>query len=118
VDWSEMLGSSLSSPPCVTEVSSLQRPQTATCDKNVGSSSRQAARPAREDQRTVCTHVAPSRTGASESQRAAPRQADPLRRQLPSANSTMVRTARTPTACRGVGRGRSLRTQRRRRVRH
>jgi hypothetical protein len=80
VDWSDMPGSSSSSPPCATEVSSSQWPQTATRDKNVGFSSRQAARPAREDQRTVRPRVAPSRTGASESQRAAPRQTNPPRR--------------------------------------
>jgi hypothetical protein len=80
VDWSDMSGSSSSSPPCATEVSSSQWPQTAMRDNNVGLSSRQAARPAREDQRTVRPRVAPSRTGASESQRAAPRQTDPPRR--------------------------------------
>jgi hypothetical protein len=79
VDWSDMSGSSSSSPPRATEVSSSWQPQTAVCDKNVGSSSRQAARPAHEDQRMVCPRVAPSQTGASESQRAAPRQADPPR---------------------------------------
>jgi hypothetical protein len=36
VDWSEMLGSSSSSPSCATEVSSSRRPQTAARDKNVG----------------------------------------------------------------------------------
>jgi hypothetical protein len=39
VDWSDMSGSSSSSPPCATEVSSSRQPQTATRDKNVGSSS-------------------------------------------------------------------------------
>jgi hypothetical protein len=39
VDWSDMLGSSSSSPPRATEVSSSRRPQTAARDKNVGSSS-------------------------------------------------------------------------------
>jgi hypothetical protein len=53
VDWSDMSGSSSSSPPHATEVSSSWWPQTATCDKNVGLSSRPAAHPAREDQRTV-----------------------------------------------------------------
>jgi hypothetical protein len=77
VDWSNMSGSSLSSPPRATEVSSSRWPQTAGHDKNVGSNSRQAVRPAREDQRTVRPRVAPSRMGASESQRAAPRQVDP-----------------------------------------
>jgi hypothetical protein len=45
-------------------------------DNIVGSTSRQAARPAREDQRTVRPHAAPSGTGASESQRSAPLEAD------------------------------------------
>jgi hypothetical protein len=39
VDWSDMSGSSSSSPPCATEVSSSRRPQMVTHDKNVGSSS-------------------------------------------------------------------------------
>jgi hypothetical protein len=39
VDWSDMSGSSSSSPPRATEVSSSRRPQTAARDKNVGSSS-------------------------------------------------------------------------------
>jgi hypothetical protein len=72
-----MSGSSSSSPPRAAEVSSSRRPQAAARDKNVGSSSRQAARPAREDQRSVCPCVAPSGTGASEPQRTTPRQADP-----------------------------------------
>jgi hypothetical protein len=38
VDWSDMSGSSLSSPPRATKVSSSRRPQTAARDKNVGSS--------------------------------------------------------------------------------
>jgi hypothetical protein len=64
VDWSDMSGSSSSSPPRGAEVSSSRQPQAAARDKTVGSSSRQAARPAREDQRTVRPRVAPSRTGA------------------------------------------------------
>jgi hypothetical protein len=46
VDWSNMLGSFSSSPPRATEVSSSRQPQTATREKNVGSSSRSAAHPA------------------------------------------------------------------------
>jgi hypothetical protein len=49
VDWSDMSGLSSSSPPYATEVSSSRRPQTVQCDKTVGSSSRQAAHPTRED---------------------------------------------------------------------
>jgi hypothetical protein len=45
VDWSDMSGSSSSSPPRATEVSSSRRPQMAARDKNAGSSSRPAARP-------------------------------------------------------------------------
>jgi hypothetical protein len=45
VDWSDMSGSSPSSPPRGAEVSSSRQPQAAARDKNVGSSSRQAARP-------------------------------------------------------------------------
>jgi hypothetical protein len=77
VDWRDMSGSSSSSPPRGTEVSSSRQPHAAVGDKTVGSSSRQAARPAREDQQMVRPRVAPSRTNASESQRSAPRQANP-----------------------------------------
>jgi hypothetical protein len=116
-----MSGLSSSSPPRTTEVSSSRRPKMAARDNNVDSSLRKAARPAREDQRMVRLRVEPSRTGASRPQSAAPCQADPRgsRRsvQLPSANSTMVSTAPTPTPCRGPDRGRSRRTLRQRRVR-
>jgi hypothetical protein len=47
VDWSDMSWSSSSSPPRATKVSPSRRLQAAACDKNVGSSSRPAARPAR-----------------------------------------------------------------------
>jgi hypothetical protein len=50
VDWSDMSGLSLSSPPRCTEVSSSRQLQAAARDKTVGSSSQQAAHPAREDQ--------------------------------------------------------------------
>jgi hypothetical protein len=46
VDWSDMLGSSSSSPPRGTEVSSSRQPQATVRDKTVGSSSCQAACPA------------------------------------------------------------------------
>jgi hypothetical protein len=49
-------------------------------NKTMGSNSCQPARPARGDQRTVRPRAAPGGTGASESQRSMPRQADPLRR--------------------------------------
>jgi hypothetical protein len=80
VNWSNMSGSSSSSPPCGVEVSSSRQPQATVHDKTVGSSSRQAARLTREDQRTVRPRVAPSGTGASEPQISAPHQADPPRR--------------------------------------
>jgi hypothetical protein len=80
VDWSDMPGSSSSSPPRGAKVSSSRQPQAAARDKSVGSSSRRAACPAREDQRTVRPRVVPSGTGASESLRSAPRQVGPLRR--------------------------------------
>jgi hypothetical protein len=80
VDWSNMSGSSSSSLPRGAEVSSSCRPQATGRDKTVGSSSRQAAPPTRENQRKVRSHAAPNGTGASEPQRPAPRQADPPRR--------------------------------------
>jgi hypothetical protein len=46
VDWSNMSGSSSSSPPRGGDVSSSRRPQVAGRDKTVGSSSRQTAPPA------------------------------------------------------------------------
>jgi hypothetical protein len=121
VDWSDMSGSSSSSPPRGTEVSSSRQPQVVVGDKTVGSSSHQAARPAREDQRTVRPRVAPSGTGASESQRSAPRQADPRegRRsdRRPPASLTMAPTAPTLTTCRGADRVGSRHTRHRRRAR-
>jgi hypothetical protein len=122
VDWSEMSGSSSLSPPYAIEVSSSRQLQTATCDKKVGSSSRQAARPAHEDQRTVLPRVAPSGTGASEAQRVTPRQVDPLRQS--EERPTLIRqlfdglTAPTRTPCRGVDRKQSRRTRRRCRARY
>jgi hypothetical protein len=80
VDWSNMPGSSSSSPSRDIEVSSSRQPQAVVRDKSVGPSSRQVALPAREDKRAVCPHVAPDWTSASEPQRSMPRQADPLRR--------------------------------------
>jgi hypothetical protein len=57
VDWRDMSGSFSSSPPRATEVSSSRQPQTAAREKNVGSSSRSAAHPAREDQWEVRSRV-------------------------------------------------------------
>jgi hypothetical protein len=75
-----MSGSSSSSPPHGAEVSSSRRPQVTGRDKTVGSSSRQVAPPAQEDQRMVRSRAVPSGTCASEPQRSAPRQANPPRR--------------------------------------
>jgi hypothetical protein len=80
VDWSNMSGSSSSSSPRGTEVSSSWRSQATRRDKTIGSSSRQVAHPAQEDQRMVCTRAVPSGTGASTPQRSAPRQVKPLKR--------------------------------------
>jgi hypothetical protein len=90
--------------------------------KTVGSSTRQAARPAREDQRMVRSRAVPSETGASEPQRSAPVKSIPRegRRsgRCPPARSMTALTAQTLTPCRGAGRGGGRRTRRRRRARH
>jgi hypothetical protein len=80
VDWSDMLGSSSSSPPHNTEVSSSHRPAATGRDKTTGSISCQVACPAREGHRAGRSHTIPSGAGASELQRTAPRQVDPPRR--------------------------------------
>jgi hypothetical protein len=115
-----MSGSSSSSPLRDTEVSSSRRPPVTGCDKTTGSSSRQAARPAREDQRVVRPRAVPSGAGAPELQRSMPRQVDPREgrrsgRHLPASSMTAL-TAPTPTPCRGVSRGGGRRTRRRRRA--
>jgi hypothetical protein len=66
VNWSNMSGSSSSSPPRGAEISLSHRPQAAGCDKTVGSSSRQVAPLSRVDQRSVRSCAAPSGTGAFE----------------------------------------------------
>jgi hypothetical protein len=98
VDWSDMSGSSSSSPPRATEVLLLRRPQIVVREKNVGASSQIAARPAREDQRVVRPHVAPSGTSAPEAQRASPRQADPFEAVggAASSNAPSLRRLRPP----------------------
>jgi hypothetical protein len=78
--WSNMSGSSSSSPPRGVEVSSSHQPQAARRDKTVGSSSRLVATPVREDQRMTRSHATTGGTGAPEARRPAPRQADPPRR--------------------------------------
>jgi hypothetical protein len=80
IDWSNMSGSSSSSPPRGIEVSLSHRPRAARCDKTVDSSSRPAASVVREDQQMTRSCATPGRTGAPETRRPAPRQANPLRR--------------------------------------
>jgi hypothetical protein len=53
VDWSDMLGSSTSSPPRAVEVTSLRWPEPAAREGGTSSSSRSGARPVREDQRVT-----------------------------------------------------------------
>jgi hypothetical protein len=67
-------------PPRGAKVSSSRWPREAGRDKTVGSSSRQAAPPARVDQWSVRSREVHSETGTPESQRSAPREADPPRR--------------------------------------
>jgi hypothetical protein len=79
-DWSDMSGSSTSSTPRAAEVTSSRRPQIATREKNVGSSSQSAACPAREDQQVVRPHVEPGGPSAPEALlRDPPHQSDPPR---------------------------------------
>jgi hypothetical protein len=73
VDWSNMSGSSSSSPPRGAEVSSSRRPREAGHNKTVGSSSRPTAPPARVGLRSTRSRTVPSGTGAPEPQRSAPR---------------------------------------------
>jgi hypothetical protein len=80
VDWSDMSGSSTTSPPRMVEVTSSRRPEPAARKKNVGSSSRSAARPVREDQQAAHPRMAPGGSSASESRQDPPRQADLPRR--------------------------------------
>jgi hypothetical protein len=80
VDWSNMSGSSSSSPLRGAEVSSSHRPWEAGRDKVVGSSSRPAAPPVRVSLRSTRSRTAPKGTGTPEPPRYAPRQIDPPRR--------------------------------------
>jgi hypothetical protein len=73
VNWSNMLGSSLLSPPHGAEVSSSRRPRETGHDKTVGSSSRPAAPPARVGLRLTRSRTTASRTGTPKLQRSAPR---------------------------------------------
>jgi hypothetical protein len=77
VDWSDMSGSSMPSPPHMVEVTSLRQPEPITREKNAGSSLRSAAQPVRKDQQAARTHTAPGGPSASETLRDPPRQADP-----------------------------------------
>jgi hypothetical protein len=80
VDWSNMSGSSSSSPLRGAEVSSSCWPWEAGRDKVVGSSSSLAAPPVRVGLRSTRSRTAPSRTGTPEPPRSAPHQIDPPRR--------------------------------------
>jgi hypothetical protein len=80
VDWSNMSGSSSSSPLRGAKVLSLRWPREAGRDKIVGLSSHLAAPPARVGQRSTRSRTVPSGTGAPELQRPAPRKIDPPRR--------------------------------------
>jgi hypothetical protein len=80
IDWSNMSGSSLSSPHRGVEVLSSHRPQAARRDKTVGLNSRLAAPSIQEEQRMTRSRATPAGTGAPEPRRLAPRQDDPPRR--------------------------------------
>jgi hypothetical protein len=80
VDWSNMSGSSSSSPLRGAEVSSSRWPREAGCDKVVGSSSRLAAPPVRVGLRSTHSRTAPSGTGTPEPPRSVPCQIDRPRR--------------------------------------
>jgi hypothetical protein len=104
-----MSGSSSSSPSRGTEVSSSRRLQATGRNKTVGSSLRQAAPSAREDQRTVRPRAVPSGMGASEPQRSAPVKSIPQEGRRsgcrPPASFMMAPTAPTPVAGEVVGLG-------------
>jgi hypothetical protein len=115
-----MSGSSMSSPPRATKVTSSRRPQSAAREKITGSSSCSAARPAREDQRVVRPRVAPSGPDAPEVRRGLSRRANPLRRSeeqpAPSCHLFDAETTPARTPCKGANRGRGRQARRRRRV--
>jgi hypothetical protein len=80
VDYSNMSGSSSSSPLRGAEVSSSRRPREVGRDKVVGLSSCSAAPPARVGLRSTRSRTAPGGTGTPELPRSAPYQIDPPRR--------------------------------------
>jgi hypothetical protein len=77
IGWSNMSGSSSSSPPRGAEVSSSRRSQDAGHDKTVGSSSCPAGPPAHVGLRSTRSRTAPNGTSTPEPQRSAPRYIDP-----------------------------------------
>jgi hypothetical protein len=87
IDWSNMSGSSSSSPPRGAEVSSSRRPREVGHDKTVGSISRPAAPPAHVGLRSTRFRTAPSGTDTPEPHRSAPRRIDPPRRSVERSTS-------------------------------
>jgi hypothetical protein len=80
VDWRDMSWSSTPLPPCMVELISSRRIESATREKNVDSSSRSAARPVREDQQATSSRTMPGGPSASEARRDPPHQVDlPIR---------------------------------------
>jgi hypothetical protein len=80
VDWSDMSGSSTPSPPHAVEVTSSRWPEPVACEKNVGLSSRLAARPVRGEQQVGHPRTAPGGSGTPEARRDPPRRDDLQRR--------------------------------------
>jgi hypothetical protein len=117
-----MLGSSSSSPPRSTEVSSSRQPQAAVRDKTMGSSSQQLACP---PERTSGRSALVSRpAGRAPLSRRDPHRTEPTlqddRRsgRHPPASFTMAPTAPPLTPCRGTDHRGSHRTRCRRRAHH
>jgi hypothetical protein len=98
-------------------VSLSRQPQATGCDKSVGSSSRQVAPPAREDQRMVRSCAVPRQVLPSRRDvrpvKPIPREGQRSGRRLPT-SFMMAPTISTPTPCRGAGREGGRRTRRRR----
>jgi hypothetical protein len=115
VDWSNLSGSSSSSPPRGAEVSSSRQPQATGCNKTVGLSSRQVAPPAREDQRMVRSCAVPKRVLSSRRDlrpvKTIPQEGQRSGRRPPT-SFMMAPTVPTPTPCRGAGREGGRRTRR------
>jgi hypothetical protein len=116
-----MSGSSSSSPPRGTEVSSSRQPAVTRRDKTVSSSSRQAARPAQRTRGRSALARCPA--GRAPPRCKDPRPAKPTPRdgrrsgRRPLASFTTAPTVPTLTPCRDVDRGGGRRTQCRHRAR-